>query len=251
MGIGFSGIKFGIRLAVATAISALWACSANAGEADCGALSNHFGPYDYRTDRAQLPVVENYHFRPEVEALMRSKEDISGQLNYVLRAFPNHHRALLTLVRYSRVEKSAQPKRLAYSVSCFFDRAIRFRPDDTTVRMIFAQYLASIGKKDAAIEQLNQAVTFARANAWTHYNIGLVYFELGSYEQAQAQAQRAMELGFDRGDLTDMLRSKGYAISAQAAASAASAAVPANTASAPTPAGDTDTAKPSSSNRSR
>jgi tetratricopeptide (TPR) repeat protein len=167
-------------------------------------------------------VVENYHFRPEVEGLVRTKEkNLSGQLNYTLHAFPNHHRALLALVRYSRQEKSAQPKRLPYPVACYFDRALRFRPDDTTVRMIFAQYMASVGRKDAAVEQLNQAVTFARENAWTHYNIGLVYFELGNYEQAQAQALRAKELGFDRGDLSDLLRSKGFAASASAPASAA------------------------------
>ena len=204
---------------LAAAMVLLWAGMVHA--ENCGSLFTHYGPFDYRTDRDKLPVVENYHFRPEVEALVRSRKmDLPGQLNYTLHAFPNHHRALMALIRYSRQEKSAQPKKVAYSVDCYFDRALRFRPNDTTVRMIFAQYLASTGRQSAAMEQLNQAVEFAGDNGWTHYNIGLVYLELGRYEQAQVQALRAQSLGFDGEELKSQLQSKGQWSSAATPASA-------------------------------
>ena len=204
---------------LAAAMVLLWAGMVHA--ENCGSLFTHYGPFDYRTDRDKLTVVENYHFRPEVEGLLRAKEkNLPGQLNYTLHAFPNHHRALLALIRYSRQEKSAQPKRVAYSVDCYFDRALRFRPNDTTVRMIFAQYLGSTGRQVAAVEQLNQAVEYAGDNGWTHYNIGLVYLELGRYEQAQVQALRAQSLGFDGEELKSQLQSKGQWSSAATPASA-------------------------------
>ena len=39
----------------------------------CGALfsSGQYGPYDFRTDKQQLPIVLGAHFTPEVEALIR------------------------------------------------------------------------------------------------------------------------------------------------------------------------------------
>lgn len=62
----------------------------------CGALQNAFGPFDDRTARGyNLDVVGSYHFTPPVEALIRGASGtIGGDLDYTLRAFPNHHRAL-------------------------------------------------------------------------------------------------------------------------------------------------------------
>ena len=67
----------------------------------CGALQNAFGPFDYRTERGyNLDVVESYHFTPPVEALIRgSSGTIGGDLDYTLRAFPNHDRALNATIR--------------------------------------------------------------------------------------------------------------------------------------------------------
>lgn len=42
--------------------------------AQCGALRNHYGPYDYRVSRGEtLDIVERAHFTPRVEALLRGR----------------------------------------------------------------------------------------------------------------------------------------------------------------------------------
>ena len=202
----------------------------------CGELRNGYGPYDYRTDRDKLPIVEGAHFTPEVEALARSVTGyIGADIDYTLRAFPNHHRALVSMMRYGERTKSAQPPSAQYTIECYFDRAVRFKPDDTTVRMLFATYLHKIGRETDANQQLERAVTLAGENAFTHYNAGLVYLDLKNYDKALRQAHVAYGLGFPRPELREALKATGKwtepradlaTPSASAAASAAGAAAP-------------------------
>ena len=35
----------------------------------CGSLKNGYGPFDYRTQKGNLVIVEEYHFQPQVEFL--------------------------------------------------------------------------------------------------------------------------------------------------------------------------------------
>lgn len=187
---------------------------AQSGDSSCGSLSqgtSGYGPYDYRTDKHKLGVVEQYHFTPVVEALIRGSSNVlpGGDLDYTLRAFPNHHKALMAVVRYGEKMKSPKPSGTGYSVECYFDRALRFRPDDKIVRMIYATFLSKNARTPEAIQQLEQAAASSADNAFSHYNIGLVYFDLKDYDKALVQAHKAMALGFPRTDLRDQLRSVG------------------------------------------
>lgn len=176
----------------------------------CGELANAYGPYDYRSDRDKLPIVDHSHFTPEIESLSRSyKGYLGGELDYALRAFPNHHRALAAMMRLAERSKSPQAPNATYSVACYFDRAIRFRPNDTTVRMLFASYLNKSGLAPEANQQLDYVLTLAGDNAFTHYNLGLLYFENKSYDKALQQAHRAMALGLQRSELRDALKAAG------------------------------------------
>lgn len=194
----------------------------------CGPLHHNFGPYDYRTDRNHLPVVENYHFRPEMEALSPSaKGELGAQFNYTLHAFPNHHRALAAMVRLGDRQKTNQPRKATYTVECYFERAIRFRPDDVVVRMLFADYLAKRKEPEMALEQLRVAAGAAGDNPFTHYNLGLVYLSLDRAQDAAGHARKALQLGLTRTELIDRLRAAGAwddaAAPAPTSASAASA----------------------------
>lgn len=178
----------------------------------CGnPFANGYGPYDYRTNRGErLKVVEDYHFTPKVENLIKGiSSSLGGELDYTLRAFPNHHRALVALVRLGDKLRSPQPPGAQFSIDCYFSRAIRFRPDDVTVRMVFASYLGSTGRKPDGIAQLDYGATLAEDNPFTQYNLGLVYLELGAREKALARAHTAMALGFTRTELADKLRAAG------------------------------------------
>lgn len=186
------------------------AATAQSQATNCGPLENHYGPYDYRTHRDKLLIVEKYHFTPSVEALTRgaSSTKLGGDISYLLQTSPNHHRGLVTMMRLADREKSPHPRHMRYSVECYFDRAIRFQSDDTTVRMLYAQYLNKQDRKPDALAQLQVASMLAKDNGFTHYNIGLVYFELGEYDLALTQAHKAKALGFGQAELANLLKGK-------------------------------------------
>lgn len=176
----------------------------------CGAIVQaDNGPYDYRNERgALLEVVERFHFTPQVESLT-STGIVGGDLDFTLRAFPNHHRALMAMMRLGEKVKSSQPSGARYSVECWFERALRFRPDDSIARMIYATFLAKAGREPETVKQLELAAASAGNNPFTHYNVGLIYFDNKKYDQALAQAHMAYSLGFPRPELRDQLISVG------------------------------------------
>lgn len=177
----------------------------------CGMVyTDHYGPFDYRNQRGAIKVVEDFHFTAKVESLMGGQSgDIGGDLNYTLRASPNHHRALVSLMRWVERSKADRTRGMDFPADCYFDRAIRFRPDDTVVRALYAQFLHKRKRTDEGLKQLDAAAGMAEDNALSHYNLGLVYLELGAADRALAQAHRAMALGFPRQDLANELRKQG------------------------------------------
>lgn len=177
----------------------------------CGELGSGYGPFDYRTDQNKLGVVEQYHFTPAVEALIRGKSSIHiGQdLSYTLGTFPNHHRALMSMMRYGEKLKTPKPPYAQYSVECYFLRALRFRPDDTVARMMYANFLTTNARIPEAMRELEQVEKLARDNPFTHYNLGLIYLDMKEPEKALALAHKAMALGFGQTGLRDKLMAAG------------------------------------------
>ncbi len=177
----------------------------------CGSLDNPYGPFDYRLQKSKLNIVEQYHFTPNVESLVSGKSStfVGGDLDYTLRASPNHHRALMAMMRLGEKLKTPQPQGLSYSVECYFERALRFRSDDSIVRMLYATYLFKNNREPDAVRQLGLASESAGDNPFTHYNIGLIYLDLQKYDQALAQAHKAYGLGFTQAALREKLKSLG------------------------------------------
>ena len=193
------------------AIMASFSALAQNNDMACGSLKTGYGPFDYRTDRDKLEIVEQYHFTPQVEALIRgsSSMHIGADLAYTLNAFPNHHRALMSVMRYGEKLKTPQPEDMQYSVECYFRRALRFRPDDAVARMIYATFLTTKGRPSDALRELGQVEKTAGDNAFTYYNLGLIYVDMKEYEKALTQAHKAMALGFNRTGLRDKLMQAG------------------------------------------
>lgn len=178
----------------------------------CGSMAG-FGPYDYRTERGNpLRLVESAHFTPKVEALIagNTSETPYLDLDYTLRAFPNHHRALVSVLRWSERAKSLQPRSFNRPAECYFDNAVRWRPDDPVARMLYAQFLYLWKRPAEAEAQLQQAVRVAGDNPMTQYNIGLVFLEGGNPTNALAQAHKAYAMGYTRTELRDRLKQSGH-----------------------------------------
>jgi tetratricopeptide (TPR) repeat protein len=177
----------------------------------CGDLRNGVGPFDYRTaTKAQIELVEQYHFDPGVESLTRGMTGSLGDdIDYTLRAFPNHSRALLSMANLGLREKTARPRGARYTVDCYFDRATRFRPDDGIVPAIHGYYLLKKGDPKLAVREFEKALQLRGADANVHYNLGLAYFDLGDYEKSFAQAKLAYSLGHPLPGLREKLRRQG------------------------------------------
>jgi hypothetical protein len=217
-------VRIGL-LVLALALSAA-AAQAQPAPNPCGELGNAIGPFDYRgADKGVLGMVERPHFPPQVEALISGKSGtIGAELDYTLRVFPNHHRALSAVMRYGEKMKSPQPRDLRYSVECYFDRALRFRRDDQIARMLFAQFLMRQKRDADAIGQLAQVAEDAKDNAFTHYNLGLLYFDLQRYDESAKHAQQAYTLGIGRPELRERLQGVGRRLELAEAAVPAAAA---------------------------
>ena len=189
----------------------------------CGPLGNGFGPYDYRSDyyvsapgdqethQYKRALVDGAHFTRRVELLMGAQSGgqigpPGGDLDYTLRAFPNHHRALISVMKYGEKQKSQKPEGLRYDVECYFERAVRFQPNDAIARMLYATFLTKNNRVPEAVAQLEISTVVAKDNAFTHYNVGLVYFDMKNYGKALAQAHRAQALGFERTELRELLK---------------------------------------------
>ncbi len=173
----------------------------------CGSLASSFGPYDYRTAEAGVKhVVESNHFAPGVEALIAGQAgSIGGDLAYVLAVFPNHHRALISMMNYGAKLKNPHPGGAKYSVDCYFTRALRFRYDDAIVHMIHSKHLAATGRRPQALKELEVAASLDKTNGFTQYNVGLLYLEMNEWDRALEQAHLALALGFERPQLKDKL----------------------------------------------
>ncbi|WP_248281845.1 tetratricopeptide repeat protein [Parazoarcus communis] len=179
----------------------------------CGdPFRNHYGPYDYRvTTPQQRAIVENVHFTPAVESLRAGNTSMGpgGDLDYTLNVYPNHHRALMSMMKFAVRERNARPGGVQFSIECRFDRAERFRPDDAMVKVIHGLYLIQTGKPADAITKLEQARELDSNNANVHYNLGLAYFDLKKFDQALESAHVAYAQGFPLPGLRDKLRRAG------------------------------------------
>ena len=163
----------------------------------CGELTPPHPPYKDLSDKAAVRMVEVHHFTPEVEKLIRgSTGTLGNDIDYTLHHFPNHPRALMAMSRLSLRDKTPKPHGATYSALCYFDRAIRFKPNDALVRSIYSSHLLEIGKPKLALEQLKIAAKIEPENPTTSYNLGLLYFKQKKYDEAMHYAKKAYSLDF-------------------------------------------------------
>lgn len=170
-----------------------------------------YGPFDYRTaTQSQRSLVEGAHFTPGVESLQSGiTGSLGAEIDYTLRAFPNHPRALMSMIRLAQRERTNQPKGAHYTVDCYLDRATRYQPDDMEVRLLRGIYFSMNRKYDAAITDFKAVLEAAPNNANAHYNLGLAYYELKQYDKALEEAHLAKSLGFPLEGLKHLLTTIG------------------------------------------
>lgn len=176
-------------------------------------VAGTFGPFDYNNpiERAKAPLVENAHFTAQVENLSHGQTGtpVMPDIQYTLTKYPNHPRALQSLVRLSVKEKSEQPTGAVRTVTCFLKRAIVFAPNDVVPRMLLAKHYSQQGKVDDAIKVLQEADAIVPGDANLAYNMGLLFVDKKQYDEALAYAHKAYQAGFPLPGLREKLKRAG------------------------------------------
>ena len=183
----------------------------------CGSLGFGFGPFDYRSASQETRVtVEGAHFTRDVENLKgfynyarQMRASVGGDIAYTLSAFPNHPRALFALTRLEEKERTVHIKGMQYPVPCWFERALRFQPDDQMVRTVLGVYLMRRGDRGSAIKMLEEASQQAGDSANLHYNLGLAYLDAKEFDRSLDHAKKAYALGFPLPGLKERLQKAG------------------------------------------
>lgn len=202
-------------LAMAAAATLALPAHAARKEPYCGNLDNAYGPYDYRKSAGELAfnlkLVESAHFTADVENGVKGKSStLAGDLDYTLRAFPNHPAALNTVIRVAaRDRKSVYLPQGYRPVECYFDRAVRFAPDDAATHTLYGSFLLSMGREAEALPKYQTAVQLDPDNPSTNYNLGLVYYKIKDMVNANKYAQIAYALEFPLPGLKNLLVQAG------------------------------------------
>lgn len=177
---------------------------------NCGVLKLGAGPWDYMTDLNMRPVVEQRHFTFEVENLTRGiNAPLPGDISYTLQRFPNHHRALIAMMRFMEREGTEHLVRSRFTMACWLERAARFRPGDGMVRAIYGTYFMKHKKYREAIEQYQVAERILGARPDVYYNMGLTYYHMKDWSKALTYAHKAYGMGFAVPGLREMLQKDG------------------------------------------
>lgn len=173
----------------------------------CGELTNGFGPFDYREPPDDsLYLVEMAHYTEEVAAGIKGNTgSIGGDLDYTLRAFPNHIKALTTMAMVAARNKVNQVQGAKYPVECYFERAVRFKPDDPLAWGAYGKYLYGTGQADRAMPMLQKAHGMAPDNASVNYNLGIAYFRAKQFDLSVKHAKVAYQHNFPLDGLRNML----------------------------------------------
>ena len=187
------------------------------GEHACGGLTaeesgTDFGPFDYRSAPLEkLKMVHKFHFSSNVENLRggQSGSIIGTDIDFTLRYFPNHIRALNAMVKLAQREKTDQPKGARYPLDCWFDRAVHFKSDDMQVAILYGFWLIKKGEKALAMEQFDKVNSAETRTVNIIYNLGLGYFEAKEYDKALAAAHEAYAAGYSFPGLRNKLQKAG------------------------------------------
>lgn len=151
-----------------------------------------------------LRNVERYHYEPALKALQaRRYQGAQGDLEFILRYFPNHPQALDKL---GEVGLGLKRPDIAEQR---FRSAIERYPQHHETYVVYGTFLHRLGRVDAAIAQYQKALEINPDSPYGNYNLGLAYMDRKDYLQANLHAQRAYELGVSFPGLRKKLQQAG------------------------------------------
>jgi hypothetical protein len=182
---------------------------------ECAGELAPFGPYDYlQRDslQAQLEVVEETHFSAEIENLESGQTTTAiGDIHYTLSAWPNHHRALNSAMKYRLQHMGDWPEDSRVPpAECYLQRAMNFSPNDPKPYIMYALLMHKVAQYDKALSAYETAIRLLPNDIITQYNMGLTLVELKKYNEAQKVAEKVYAAGFPLPGLKKKLIAAGH-----------------------------------------
>ncbi|KQV59033.1 MULTISPECIES: tetratricopeptide repeat protein [unclassified Duganella] len=162
----------------------------------CGDTS--INQHDFRTVPDYfLKLVHSRHFTDDIEQGIRGESGtLGGDLEYTLVHIPNHPRALNTALRLAPRTPSGVLEGAKLPIECYFERAVRFYPDDSNAWLMYARFAYAKGRQGQALDMLQKGLEISPEDPAINYNIGLIYAKQKKFEQALPYAQKAYALQF-------------------------------------------------------
>jgi tetratricopeptide (TPR) repeat protein len=158
-------------------------------------------------DRAATQALHNldrFHYQPAVKHLQDRKYRFAlGDLEFMLKYFPNHPQALAKMA-----ELALALKRPDIADQRFKDAIARYPKHDETY-VIYGTFLQRLGRVDAAISEYEKALEMNPNSAYAQYNLGLAYVDRKEYREANVYAQKAYQLGIGFPALKEKLQAVG------------------------------------------
>ena len=180
----------------------------------CLGKSIGFGPYDYlRREKfpAELEVVENAHFTPAVEKLEAGNTATAiNDIAYTLMAWPNHHRALHSAMRYRMMFWEWPENAQVPPAECQMQRAMEFSPSDPIPYMMYGLLLHKSKQYEKALFAYRAANSLRPDDVLTQYNMGLTLVELEQYDEAKQMADTVYAAGMPLPGLKNKLIAAGH-----------------------------------------
>lgn len=181
----------------------------------CSGTQIAYGPYDYlqrNTLQAELQIVEENHFSADVENLISSETAYAiNDIHYTLGAWPNHHRALNSILQYRLQNLRNWPPAIGVPpAECYLQRAIKFSPKDPRPYMMYGVLLQKVKQFDKALNAYRVANRLMPNDVITQYNMGMTLVALKKYKEAAQLAQKVYSAGFPLPALKNKLIAAGH-----------------------------------------
>ncbi|MCB1705693.1 MAG: tetratricopeptide repeat protein [Halioglobus sp.] len=172
-----------------------------------------FGPYDYLLRAnfpAELDVVERAHFTPDIENLEAGRTSYAiNDIAYTLMAWPNHHRALHSAMKYRMMHWEWPEDAQVPPAECQMQRAIGYSPKDPIPYMMYGLLLHKAEQYEKALFAYRQANRLRPDDILTLYNMGLTLVELEQFDEARLVANTVYGAGIPLPGLKNKLIAAG------------------------------------------
>ncbi|RMH37807.1 MAG: hypothetical protein D6690_01565 [Nitrospirae bacterium] len=154
--------------------------------------NDYFSP---SRDEKLLRMVERYHLTPKTFWPKYREGVVSGkfrlavkELEFVLRYFPNHPKALMLLANIAKMTKTR------HLADAYFKKALHLYPRYALTHAQYGKFLSDMGSVAEGIEHLQQAITLDPRLAVAYDWLAKAYRVQGKYQEASAIEQQKMRM---------------------------------------------------------